>query len=351
MMDETLRELVSRYSDEDLDDEESARLEERARTDAELATEIRTERQLREAVAALAAGMEPPEALDRVMEPLRQSAPVPAQRVRPVYRWLGVAAAMILGVTVAMEMARRNPAPSLSRPSPQRERPSAEREEIFELAPLPTANPDENRPLGAVDRLLEEVPPQPIAPEPAPLEVMGPLPTDTFSEDAVEPSSSPGSRVAPEGKGLELKLKESQDSPVTSESFAQTDASEEAASPAPLKKERSRADEDWESTTRMSDAGKLSRGAITGRRPAVALEVVVRIDGTEVWTGSSSACGVGTWAVRIEVLERTVVAAEPWVGGAENEVHEGCVPDNLIGAVLDDVRDGLYLAEIVVHHN
>ncbi len=40
VMDETLRELVSRYIDGDLDDAESARLETRAHTDAELAAEI-----------------------------------------------------------------------------------------------------------------------------------------------------------------------------------------------------------------------------------------------------------------------------------------------------------------------
>jgi hypothetical protein len=350
-MDETLRELVSRYSDEDLDDEEAARLEERARTDAELAAEIRTESQLREAVAALAAGMEPPEALDRVMEPLRQSAPVPAQRVRPVYRWLGVAAAMVLGVTVAMEMARRNPAPSLSRPSPQRDRPVAEREEIFELAPLPTANPDDNRPLGAVDRLLEEVPPQPLAPEPAPLEVMGPLPTDTFLEDAVEPSSSPDSRVVPESEGLKSTVMDSPDPSMKKNLLAQPAASEEAASVAPAMKHRSRAAEDREVTARVAEAGKAGRGAIAGQRQVVMLEVVVRIDGTEVWTGSSSACAVGTWAVRIEIIEHTVVAAEPRVGGAKDEAPRGCMPSNLIGAILDDVRDGIYLAEIVVHPN
>ncbi len=83
----------------------------------------------------------------------------------------------------------------------------------------------------------------------------------------------------------------------------------------------------------------------------MALEVVVRIEGTEVWTGSSSACTAGTWAVRIEVIEHTVVAAEPLVGGAKDEAHGRCMPSNLIGVILSDVRDGIYLAEIVVHPN
>lgn len=175
-MDETLSELVSRYLDGDLDEAETARLEERARTDAELAAEIDSGHRLREAVAGLADRMTVPATLDKVMEPLRRSESVPAQRVRPAYRWLGAAAAIVLGITVAMEVAQRNPEPSLSRPSAQRTRPVNEREEIFKLAPLPTANPNETRPLGATDRLLEEEPVQPAPPEPQPLEVIGPLP-------------------------------------------------------------------------------------------------------------------------------------------------------------------------------
>ena len=69
-MDETLRELVSRSLDGDLDDAESACLEESAKTDDELANEIDAARHLRGAVAALSARMEPPARLDKVMETL-----------------------------------------------------------------------------------------------------------------------------------------------------------------------------------------------------------------------------------------------------------------------------------------
>ncbi len=184
-MDETLRELVSRSLDDDLDAAEASYLEDCAQSDAEVAAEIDSDRQLRAAVAALAERMEPPASLDKVMDPLLRSAPAPPQRIRPAFRWLGAAAAVVLGVTVTVEMARRNPEPSLSGPPYRDGRSVQEREEIFQLAPLPTANPDENRPLGATERLLEEEPVAPGAPEPAALEVIGPLRT---TEPAAEPN-------------------------------------------------------------------------------------------------------------------------------------------------------------------
>ena len=347
-MDETLRELVSRYSDGDLDDAESIRLEERAQTDPELAAEIDATRQLGEAVAALAGRMEPPVALDKVMEPLCQGAPVPAQRIRPVYRWLGVAAAVVLGVTVTIEMARRNPTPILSRPTPQRDQPVEEREGIFELAPLPTAKPEDNRPLGAVDHLLEEEPSQPIAPEPAPLEVIGPLNTDGSSMDAVEPLSSAESRMVPEFDGLESKLMDSRTAPTKKETLPQTETSEEATSPAPSTHYQWRADGNRESAAGMSDTGKANQRKIAGRRQNVPVSVALRIDGIEVWTGSSSSCSAGTWRLGIEVRGSIVVAMQLRIGAIADEIPDGCTPDELIGSVLENVRDGVHLAEIMV---
>ena len=350
-MDETLRELVSRRLDGDLDDADAARLDERARTDAELAAEIDSGRTLREAVAELADRMEPPATLDRVMDPLLRSAPVPAQRVRPVYRWLGAAAVVVLGVTVAVDVARRNPEPTLSRPSLQRERPAREREEIFELAPLPTANPDESHPLGATDRLLEEEPVPPAAPEPAPLEVMGPLSTDESAAAADEAPRSSGNEPAPDGEVVETTVLHSRPAPAKKTARAHSGTLAGTASTAPQEAGLSQADKDREETFRAPDAGKAYRDKADGGRQAPVAPVVLHIDGLEVWSGSTGACAVGVWPVRIEVRDGEVVSWEPILGETGDETGErgeGCQPETLIGSIVADVGDGIHLAEIVV---
>ena len=351
MIDETLRELVSRHLDGDLDEAEAARLEERERTDAELAAEIDSGHQLREAVATLAARMEPPATLDQVMDPLRRSVPVSAQRVRPAYRWLGAAAAVVLGVTVAVEMARRNPEPTLNRPSSQREHSAQEREEIFELAPLPTANPNERRPLGATDRLLEEDPVLPAAPEPAPFEVIGPLQTDESVAVADRQSRSTDLDQAPEGEVVEPTMTNVEPRPAKKRALAQPRPSAGAASLAPKKAGLSRTDEDQKATDRMMDSGKALESMALGGRPAVAVPAVLRIDGVEVWSGSATACAAGMWRVRTEIREGRVVLLELILDEAGNEagyVDDGCLANALIGAVVVGVIDGVHIAEIVV---
>jgi len=348
-MDETLRELVSRSLDGDLDDVESARLEERAKTDAELAKEIDAARHLRGAVAALSARMEPPASLDKVMEPLRQSAPATPQRVRSSFRWLGAAAALVLGVTVAVEVARRNPEPTLTRPPHARPRPAEDRREVFELSPLPTARPEKNRPLGAADHLLEEELLQPAAPEPPPLEVMGPLSTDETQAVAIEaPRSTRTKRVSPKGDGAETKVLEPLDSPTVREGFAQTEASAAVTSSASPKTNLARTDEDRQTTAGETSTGKTERPENAGRRQVMEAGIVIRIGGADVWTGRSVTCQEGTWLVRIEVRDNTVVMMEPIKGDAESVDDGGCRPDDLIGSILAGVSDGIHIAEIVV---
>ncbi len=351
-MDKTLRELVSRRLDGDLDEAEATRLDERARSDAELAAEIAAGRELRQAVAALADRMEPPETLDRVMDPLRRSAPVPARRVRPVYRWLGAAAVVVLGVTVAVDVARRNPEPTLSRPSPQRESPVREREEIFELAPLPTANPDESRPLGATDRLLEEEPVPPAAPEPAPLEVMGPLPTHESAVVADQAPRSSGDAPAPDGEVVEKTVLPSRPAPVKKTARAHSGALAGTASTAPQEARLlSQADKDREGKSSTPDAGKAYRDKADGGRQVPMAPVVLYVDGLAVWSDSTGACAVGVWPVRIEVRDGEVVSWEPVLGEIGDETGdqgEGCQPETLVGSIVADVGDGVHLAEIVV---
>jgi hypothetical protein len=353
-MDETLHELVSRYIDGDLEDAESARLEARAATDSELAAAIDAALELRTAVASLAASMEPPAALDRVMEPLCQSAPAPARSVRPLYRWLGAAAAVVLGVSVAVEVARRNPEPTLGRPASSPQQPAQDRDEIFELAPLPTASPDTDRPLGAADHLLEEKPAQPAAPEPAPLEVIGPLPTeatsavDDGSYRSRESSRSSAPAATPEGTGGGKAAIGRLDERTMRQGFPSTGDSTGAVSPAPAKAAPSSVGDD-----RLKSAGGAGNqgaaaGPSTGREQHGAIEVVVRIDGADRQVGVRLHCTAGVRPVRIVVVDGTVVEIDRIGDRADNEIGDECRLDDLIGATLAGVGDGSHRAEIVI---
>ena len=348
-MDKTLFELVSRYTDGDLDDAESSRIEARAKTDPELAEEIDATRQIREAVQTIASRMEPPAALDRVMEPLRQGPPVSAQQVRPVYRWLGIAAAVVLGVTVAMEMDRRNPAPTLRRPLHQRDRPVREPEKIFELAPLPTAIPDDNRPLGAADHLLEEEPTLPAAPEPAPLDVMGPLTTAAPFEAAVEPIPSTRPRLSAQDEEIKsASVENAQMVAAKKVPRVQTDGSNQVGSKTPATSDRPPAEGARKPNSWRTSVGKSSPASATGGGGIGLVSVVLQIDDRPVWSGFSTACRAGRWPVRIEVRGGVVSAMEPDAVAAKDKAAAACAPEALIGSNLEGVGDGFYFGEFVV---
>jgi hypothetical protein len=348
-MNRALSELVSRYADGDLDDAESSRLETQAESDPELAAEIDATRRIRAAVQTLAGRMEPPAALDRVMEPLRQGPPVPTQRTRPVYRWLGIAAAVVLGVTVATEMVRRNPTPAPSRTPAQQERRVQASEKIFELAPLPTAVPDDHRPLGAADHLLEEEPALPPAPEPAALEVMGPLNTAARSDAAVEPFSSTDDRLSTADEGLASEFAVgARRSSAKNEPVSRVGSSIEASAAAPPKKDRLQLDGDLQSEAGLTGAGQPGREPAAGGALRAAVSVTLRIDGSAVWSGSSSACQVGRISVRIEVRGHVVSNLEPVVVEAQSTAGAVCEPDGLIGSSFEGVSDGTYLGELVI---
>lgn len=348
-MDDSLRDLVSRYTDGDLDDAEISRLEARSETDPELASEIETTRELRAAVRAIADRMEPPVALDRVMEPLRQAPPVPARLTRPVFRWLGIAAALVLGVTVATEMARRNPTPTLGPTSSQQNRPVAEREEIFKLAPLPTAVPNDNRPLGAADHLLEEEPALPAAPEPAPFEVIGPLSTAAPSTSTTDSISASDARSADEDGNLELRQRETaRPAPAKRETVPRADSSTDPGAEAEFKRQEIPTDGYRESAAEPSAAGKLSQGQTKGRPHGMVVSVLLLIDDIVVWTGSSTNCQSGRWPVRIDVEGLAVSAIAPVVDKGEDNEAVSCISDAFIGSGLEGVGNGTHLGELLV---
>lgn len=348
-MDDSLRELVSRYADGDLDDAESSRLEARAKTDPEVAAEINPIIELKAAVRAIADRMEPPAALDRVMEPLRQAPPVPAQRARPVYRWLGIAAAVVLGVTVATEMARRNPTPTLSPPSPQQNRPASEREEIFKLAPLPTAVPNDNRPLGAVDHLLDEEPAIPSAPDPAPLEVIGPLNTVAPSTAAAESLSAAKTGAADDDGEGEARLREAaKPAPAKKSAVSRADGSTRPENEAEIMGPGKPTDGHRKSKAGISTLGTLSQDQATGRSQRTVVSVLLLVDDVAVWTGSSANCQNGRWPVWITVEEGVVSAIAPVIVAGKDTRTDSCTPDAIIGSSLDGIGNGVHPGEMIV---
>jgi hypothetical protein len=257
--------------------------------------------------------MEPPIALDAVMEPMRRSAPARERRVRPVYRWLGAAAAVVLGVTVATEVARRNPRPDPDRAVPARVVHQDE-EEIFQLAPLPSAVPSENRPFGATDRLREEPPHSPEAPEPAPLEIMGPLP----SGDVTTESDAALREPAHKEKAAARKRQ----------------GADDGTGPAPRAAGR--------------PAGRVQENEQPARqkRAAPAHSVAIVVDGVHVWAGWSRCPAEDSVSIRIRVRGGLVVdiTADP---DADHRGRELCLPSDLVGSRVTGVPDGEHGAAIV----
>jgi hypothetical protein len=174
-MDETTRELLSRHLDEDLDAEEEHAIEARLEDDPGLRNELMHLATARDAVRATAASERAPDALDRVLDPVRRGAPGAA---RPVtWRWMAAAAAAVLVASVGLEMARRRPRPAeVSTTVERRVAAAPTARGYYQLQPLPrfVDGTGEER-LGAADRLVATPPTSPDLPQPEPLEVMGPL--------------------------------------------------------------------------------------------------------------------------------------------------------------------------------
>ena len=349
-MDDRLTEMLSRYLDDDLTTAERADFDRLLKTDPQLRRDLDGARRLRRAVASIASGMEPPAELDRVMEPLRRSAPAPQRRIRPAYRWLGAAAAVVLGVTVTVEMVRRNPSPITVKPTRTITASSDDRE-IFELAPLPTAVPDDNRPVGATDHLLEEQPPPPAAPEPSALEVVGPLTADEFS-------------IATENAPATLK----RDKVLADAEFENRGASsmgEEATlrdgdlSAAPTTGRREKRDDEpadgdrsfsqsIPSAAGVERSGKIDTEAVERERQVDSFPISMLIDGIEVWAGASTICGVGRWPVVLDIQDGIIIDLRSTDGVTKDEAAGACRPAGIIGSAISGVSDGEVTAEIVV---
>lgn len=346
-MDEKLIEILSRAVDGDLSDVERAKLDDDLKAQPKLAAELESLERLRWAVAEVARGLEPPGELDAVVEPLRRGGPAPVRRVRPVYRWLGAAAAVVLGVTVAMEVARRNPQPTLGDGAPRRVINQDERE-IFPLAPLPTAVPNENRPLGATDRLLEEAPSAPKAPEPAALEIVGPLseeehrvavgaPKKTPADTADSTDSTPRDDRTPRQETMNGEAGADSPEAATEGGSRRLDAAgpglpqAKAASAAAVREPGGKI-----------EAGRL-RSAETesgGTEIPASVGVALTLGGKKVWAGRSTPCAQLSWKVELLITKGVVVAVTPLIDGAPDPATLSCRPTGLVGVTLEGLPDG-----------
>jgi hypothetical protein len=348
-MDERRNEWLSRYLDGDLTDAERADVERAIENDPALRADLETTRELRRAVRDLASGMQPPAELDLVMEPLRRGAPAPQRRVRPVYRWLGAAAAVVLGVTVTLEMVRRNPSPNTVRPT-RTVIANGDDREIFELAPLPSAVPDDNRPVGATDRLLEEDPPAPAAPEPPALEVVGPLTTDEASvaADGAPPRREEKSAVAHADQEADIAA------PV--EAGRADGLADHATAPATDGREArdqaiatgGKVGNTQGAAARIAGADAIQREPAAQKSRALQSTGRIVVDGVEVWSGPSGDCAEGHWPVVLVIRDGIIVEVRSSAGDGTKPLPPTCRPEGLVGAKSTGLPDGEVAAEIEV---
>ena len=310
MIDEAMAERLSRYLDGDLSPGDTAELEALLLSDAELAAELEGLRRLQGAVRLVADGMEPPRALESLMAPLRSGEPHAPRRLHPAVRWLGMAAGVVLAVTVAMEVSRRDPGPAPVRP-PVATGPTADAEEreIFQLQPLPTSPvPVEEQLVGATERLLASPPAEPVPDEPEPLVVQGPLPVAPEKKDHRVDADAASSRMRNE-TGRE-------------------------AGEGPARREKS------------AVAEAPSAATIDGADKAAAVSPSVRPAGAAVLVGSDGVTvkvldvtlDEAALPVEVEVSQGVIIAVHPVTSGAD--LHPAS--DQLIGHAVPKVKDGRY---------
>lgn len=166
MTDEELDELLSRELDGDLGPPDAARLASLVAADARLAARRAALIAIQQAVAAISLREDVPHRLELLMEPLRREDHGPRSHLRS---WLAAAAALVAAVLLAASLAHRatttaggDEAPAVA---------SAER-----VAPS-----EHDRRRGGGSELHNaatrgRLPTMPAADEPAPLDVIGPLP-------------------------------------------------------------------------------------------------------------------------------------------------------------------------------
>jgi len=334
-MDDATLELLSRHLDHELDADEERELQLMLEADPSLAATLDVMRRVRGSVAALAAREAAPPELDSLIDPLLRNPPQPVV-VRPWLRWVGAAAAVVLGVTVIIEVNRGAPGAKVTSIARQAASAHPEPTGRFALAPLPTSSlPPDEQPLGASDKLLASPIIEPEVETPRPLEVLGPLEEDS----AVARGDAPAPAAAhiqgtdqvvtpvPEGR-LTAGAKSAAEPQAGGRAEAEKGAVDDGGSGQPSEMRS------WEA-----------------ERPKGRAQVFVFIDGRSAWRefAPSSSCRPGRYMVRIVVGGGVIREARP-VGGAASAVPSQrlCAAELIRGLEIENVADGEYPAEVVV---
>ncbi len=335
MIDNATLELLSRHLDGETDADEARELARRLEIDPSLAARLEAMRRLRRSVAALAARDSAPAELDNVIDPLLREPPQP-RVVRPWVRWLGAAAAVVLGITVIVEVNRDGPGAKVGSIAKSVDRGRTESTERFALAPLPTSSlPPDEQPVGATDRLLASPIAEVEVGEPAPLEVLGPL--EKGSRDTADGAAATVAERGPEVGSPPGPAAVNALTAGTERQVMRPDERQEGA-------EKKAAEE--------HDAGRAAEiQSWEAETPRGRAQLFVFINGESAWREftPSSSCKPGRYTVRIVVAGGAVREARP-VGGAASAVPSQrlCAAELILGLEIEDVADGEYPAEVVV---
>jgi len=333
-----MTESLNRLIDGDLDSAAAEDLQEALASDRALRRELDGLNRVRQSLHSLADREHPPAELDVLVDPLLRGKPE-TSFARPWARWIAVAAVVVLGVTVVLEVQRRQPDPDLGRWQERAlEGAAAEPTHGFSLAPLPTITGSTSRPRGAADRLVSAPAEENSTLEPAPpLDVMGPLNAGRASEH--DPGTGQRRETAAEG------------TPVGIEALEQS-AGEDRPSPKPVASadsaatvESSRGDRP-KSTTENRD---LRSRAVENGAPIAGAQLFVFMESETAWRPfePDGPCEAGRYALRVRVEDGVIREVWP-VANPPAPTRQVRASQLVLGLEVENVSDGEYSAEVVV---
>lgn len=326
-------EQLSRLIDGDLGAGEAEELTEILASDRGLRRELEGLKRVRSSLMSLAARERPPEQLDALVDPLLRGKPETASG-RPWVRRLAAAAVVVLGVSVIIEVQRRQPDPAaLNWQERAQKGAAAEPTERFSLAPLPTSSvPADEQQSGAADRLLAAPEPEvePVLTAAPALEVMGPLDT-----------AAKGDAAGPARDDLEAEP------PARHKSLADGER-------------RAGGRQTAEGTVRggPTDAGpppaqtRQSSGrsaAEESAAPAAGGQLFVFMEAETAWRSfdPEGQCEAGRYALRVRI--ENGIVREVWpVANPPAPARQVRASQLVLGLAIDNVADGEYSAEVVV---
>jgi hypothetical protein len=342
-VDDPTLELLSRHLDGDLGEADERALAARLGADEALRLELEALAQVAAALRRVAEAERPPAMLDAVLEPLVVGPVAAPGRRRPWVRWASAAAAAVLGVTIMLEVSERRSAVSTEERLSQtagRRAPASGECERFALAPLPSREPDdEERPRGAVERLLADHEPEVATADevPPPLEVLGPLGAPvpakrraTGGAPDPAPPDDDGRVPPPAAAGLTANLPPSSSArPSSADHLGRQGAA--------------RGNEGSRTAPRDQDTAGRRSDAAHG-------QLLVFVEGETAWRSFElrERCDPGRYAVRVRIENGTVRRVWPVWKPLAAPTESLQASELVLGLEIEGVADGEYPAEVVV---